>query len=250
MPSTPSTPSTLYTDPRLVALYDTLNPPAADTAFYLALAASRDRVIDLGCGTGLLTCELAALGARVIGIDPANAMLQVARKRPHAERVDWIEGDAGALAILPPADLVLMTGHVAQVFIDDSAFLATLKASRHALRTGGELSFECRNPAARAWDAWTLLRSHRKIAVEGIGEVEVWLADAVESPQSVVRFTTHFKFQASGNELISASELRFRSQDELTALLNQAGFSSLTWFGDWDGTGVSAGSRELIVIAR
>jgi ribosomal protein L11 methylase PrmA len=48
-------PSTLYTDPRLVALYDTLNPRAADTAFYLALAEGKNHIIDLGCGTGLLS---------------------------------------------------------------------------------------------------------------------------------------------------------------------------------------------------
>jgi SAM-dependent methyltransferase len=243
-------PSTLYTNPRLVALYDTLNPAAADTAFYRALAAGKDRVVDLGCGTGLLACELAAQGARVIGIDPAAAMLQVARKRSHAERVDWIEGDARALALLPPADLVLMTGHVAQVFIDDRALLETLKAARYALRTGGELAFESRNPTARAWDAWTPARSRRKIAVEGIGEVDVWLDDASESPQSVVRFTTHYKFLASGNELVSESALRFRSQDELAALLNQAGFGHLDWFGDWDRTVVSVDSRELIVVAQ
>ncbi|WP_438395875.1 class I SAM-dependent methyltransferase [Caballeronia sp. DA-9] len=243
-------PSTLYTDPRLVALYDTLNPAAADTAFYLALAAGKRHVIDLGCGTGLLACELAAQGARVIGVDPARAMLQVARKRLHAGQVDWIEGDAGALALLPPADLALMTGHVAQVFIDDSAFLATLKAARHALRTGGELAFESRNPAARAWDAWTPARSLRKIAVEGAGEVEVWLDNVSEHAHSVVRFSTHYRFSASGEELISQSELRFRSQDELVALLHEAGFGKLQWFGDWDEAAVSAQSRELIVIAR
>jgi hypothetical protein len=86
--------------------------------------------------------------------------------------------------------------------------------------------------------------------MEGIGEVDVWLADASEIPKSVVRFTTHYQFLASGNELISESELRFRSQDELEVLLHQAGFNSLSWFGDWDRRGVSADSRELIVIAR
>jgi SAM-dependent methyltransferase len=242
--------STLYTNPRLVALYDTLNPAAADTAFYLALAAGKDRVVDLGCGTGLLACEIAVQGARVIGIDPAAAMLQVARTRPHAERVDWIEGDARALALLPPADLVVMTGHVAQVFIDDSVLLETLKAARYALRTGGALAFESRNPAARAWEAWTPACSRRNIGVEGIGEVDVWLDNVTESPHSVVRFRTHYKFLASGNELISESALRFRSQDELAALLDQAGFGHLDWFGDWERAGVSADSRELIVVAQ
>lgn len=58
-----------YTDPRFVALYDTLNPFAADTSFYLELAKklSASSIIDLGCGTGLLTCELAKRGYRVVG---------------------------------------------------------------------------------------------------------------------------------------------------------------------------------------
>jgi SAM-dependent methyltransferase len=243
-------PSTLYTDPRLVALYDTLNPSAADTAFYLALAAGSKRVIDLGCGTGLLACELASRGHRVIAIDPASEMLHVARHRPNGDGVEWVEGDAGVLALLPPADLLVMTGHVAQVFIDDTAFVNTLRAARHALREGGTLAFESRNPAARAWESWTPAQSRRRIVVAGIGEVEVWQDDVSGRPESGIRFNTYYRFEATGETLTSTSELRFRTQHELTAQLESAGFRDLMWQGDWDGAAVSAASRELIVIAR
>ncbi len=76
-----------YVDPRLVELYDRDNPRGVDTDFYLALAADLNahRIIDLGCGTGLLTCELAIEGRQIIGIDPSAAMLAVARKKPGAE---------------------------------------------------------------------------------------------------------------------------------------------------------------------
>jgi SAM-dependent methyltransferase len=243
-------PSMLYTDPRLVAPYDGLNPRAADTDFYLALAAGKNRVIDLGCGTGLLACELAAQGSHVTGIDPAPEMLRVARKRPGGEQVDWVEGDARALAVLPPADLLLMTGHVAQVFIDDSAFLNTLKAARYALRLGGELAFESRNPAVRAWESWTPAQSRRRIEADEVGEVDVWHDDVCASPESGIRFNTHYRFLASGEQLTSASELRFRSQDEIAEQLERAGFSRLTWYGGWDKATVSATRPELIVIAR
>jgi ubiquinone/menaquinone biosynthesis C-methylase UbiE len=243
-------PFTLYTDPRLVALYDTLNPFAADTDFYLALAEGMQRVIDLGCGTGLLACELASRGHRVIALDPAPEMLRVARLRPNGDRVQWIEGDARALALLPPADLLVMTGHVAQVFLDDTAFLNTLKAARYALRDGGALAFESRNPAARPWESWTPAQSHRLIEADGVGEVEVWQDDVNASPASGIRFNTVYKFKATGETLTSTSELRFRTQDELAAQLEAAGFRHLTWQGDWDGSAVSAASRELIVVAR
>jgi hypothetical protein len=152
--------------------------------------------------------------------------------------------------LLPPADLLVMTGHVAQVFLDDTAFLNTLKAARYALRDGGTLAFESRNPAARAWDSWTPAQSRRLIDVNGVGEVEVWQDDVSASPESGIRFNTYYRFEATGETLTSASELRFRTQDELTAQLEAAGFRHLVWQGDWDGAAVSAASRELIVVAR
>ena len=50
-----------YVDPRLVELYDSTNPRGADTDFYIQLAAdlNAQTILDLGCGTGLLTRELA-----------------------------------------------------------------------------------------------------------------------------------------------------------------------------------------------
>src|SRR5262245_24754341 len=101
-----------YVDPRLVELYDIENTRGADTDFYLGLAAELDArtILDLGCGTGLLTRELAVDGRLVIGVDPAPAMLTYARRQPGAEQVRWIEGDSSALGA-PAADLVIMTGN-------------------------------------------------------------------------------------------------------------------------------------------
>src|SRR5262245_37338928 len=144
-----------YVDPRLVALYDIENLRGADTDFYVRLASdlAARTILDLGCGTGLLTCELAVDGRRVVGVDPSAAMLAVARQRPGTDRVQWVEGDSGALGT-PQADLVLMTSNVAQVFLDDAEWAATLRDIHAALRAGGHLAFESRNPAARGWEQW------------------------------------------------------------------------------------------------
>jgi predicted RNA methylase len=57
-----------YSDPRLVKTYDTVNPIAEYETFYLDLAAklSASSIIDIACGTGLLTCELAKRGHRLM----------------------------------------------------------------------------------------------------------------------------------------------------------------------------------------
>ncbi|HEY1390000.1 MAG TPA: class I SAM-dependent methyltransferase [Ktedonobacterales bacterium] len=238
-----------YVDPRLVELYDHDNPRGADTDFYLRLAASLDarRILDLGCGTGLLTRELAAIEGRVVtGVDPAPAMLAVARRQPGAERVTWIEGDASALGA-PAADMVVMTGNVAQVFLDDAEWTATLRAIHAALRPGGHLAFESRNPNARAWEYWTRDATYERID-SPFGPMECWL-ELVRVGNDRVRFEGYNIFTATGEVVVAGSELRFRSQAEITDSLLHAGFTVEQVYGDWDGDPMTSASRMMIFLA-
>jgi len=111
-----------FRDPRVVALYDLAFPWSRDDDFFVAeLAAEPARdVLDLGCGTGRLAIALAARGYAVTGVDPAGPSLALARRKPGAEVVTWIEGST---EVLPPDafDAALMTSHVAQFFVTDDA---------------------------------------------------------------------------------------------------------------------------------
>jgi demethylmenaquinone methyltransferase/2-methoxy-6-polyprenyl-1,4-benzoquinol methylase len=59
-----------------------------------------ERALDLCCGTGDVAFALAAKGARVVGLDFSESMLEVARKRSQSNPfpVDLVQGDAEALA--------------------------------------------------------------------------------------------------------------------------------------------------------
>lgn len=140
-----------FHDPRLVALYDAWGVGRDDIAFYLALAEElgASSILDVGCGTGQITCALSERGYAVTGVDPAAPMLDVARGRPGGELVRWIEGDASAYQG-EPVDLAIMTAHVAQVIHDDAIWHATLEAVGRAIRPGGHLAFESRNPVVEA----------------------------------------------------------------------------------------------------
>ncbi len=232
-----------------MAVYDTVNPFAADTEFYLRLASesSAASIVDVGCGTGLLTCELAERGHRMVGVDPSGAMLDVARHRPGGEKVRWIEGDARRLGGVG-ADLVVMTGHVSQIIRDDEGWSATLSAIHGALRPGGRVVFESRNPNARPWTAWNPQDSRRRVEDAVHGEIETWI-QGVEVDGDLVRFENRYLFAESGEELVSTGELRFRGREELGRSLADAGFSVEDVFGDWDGRPADAESSELIFVA-
>ncbi|HEX6817928.1 MAG TPA: class I SAM-dependent methyltransferase [Ktedonobacterales bacterium] len=238
-----------YVDPRLVALYDRDNARGADTDFYLQLAIDLDahRIVDLGCGTGVLTRELATDGREVIGVDPAHEMLAFARRQPGADRVQWIEGDSSAMGKLD-ADLAVMTGNVAQIFLEDAEWGKTLHDLHDALRPGGHLAFESRNPEARAWEGWIREATYERIDSPS-GPMECWL-ELISVGNGRVRFAGHNVFNESGEVLIVPSELRFRSQAEITQSLQDAGFAVEHVYGEWQRGPLTSASRPMIFVAR
>ncbi len=241
-------PDAIFTDPRLAAVYDAVNPPDRDTAFYLDRAGAEPRrILDMGCGTGRLACDLAARGHHVTGADPARAMLDIARRRPGGDRVSWIETDAAGLSLEARFDLIVMTGHVFQVFTTDADVRAALRALAAHLGPAGQLAFETRNPDAREWLDWTPAKTTECVQVPGIGTVGVHY-DVRAAAQALVTFDTHYRFP-DGTTAAAASTLRFMSRDELAAFLGEAGLTALTWFGDWDRGPAGPHSPEIIVIA-
>jgi len=241
-------PSQAYRDPRLAALYDALNPPDASDAFYLGLVeGDGKRVLDIGCGTGRLAVDFARRGQLVTGADPAEGMLAMARARSGGELVDWVWMDAGGLALEEYFDLILMTGHVFQVFPDDAAMVDALAAARRHLAPGGLLAFDTRNPAARAWEGWTADATAVEIDVPAIGPVRVaYDVRAVEKEH--VTYVTIFEF-GGGDRLDVPDRLRFVDQARLEILLDRAGLSAVACFGDWDRTSFHPASREIIMLA-
>jgi SAM-dependent methyltransferase len=134
-----------FETPRLAALYDPLDPDRADLLAYLGMAGEfgARSVLDIGCGTGTLSCVLAILGLEVTGLDPAAASLDIARAKPGGERVRWVHGDMSALPPLQ-VDLAVMTGNVAQVFLGDEEWRTVLGAVYGGWGGGG-----CAIPATR-----------------------------------------------------------------------------------------------------
>jgi ubiquinone/menaquinone biosynthesis C-methylase UbiE len=214
----------VFAEPHIARIYDALDPDRSDLDAYLAMVEEfgARSVLDIGCGTGALACALAGRGVTVTGLDPAHAMLEVARRKPGAERVCWVEGDVAALPRLQ-VDMVTMTGNVAQVFLTDPDWAGVLAAAWAALRPGGALVFETREPSAQAWKSWTRQATEQRREVPGVGAVRSW-NELTDVHLPFVSFCGILVFEADGAELVSSSTLRFRDRAEVGTALQAAGF--------------------------
>ena len=235
----------IFADRRLAEVYDPLDPDRSDLDAYAAMveAFGARSVLDIGCGTGTFACLLARRGLTVTGVDPAGASLAVARTKPGADRVRWVHGYA---TDLPPlqVDLVTMTANVAQVFVTDAEWASTLRAAYAALRPGGRLVFETRDPAAKAWLEWNREQSYQRTVVPEVGAVQAW-HELLEVSGDLVWFRSTVVFEADGAVLTSDSTLRFRHRDEVAASLAAAGYvvDEVRQAPDRPG-------REMVFIAR
>ena len=209
----------------MAAVYDVLEPDRVDLEHYAAMVGEfgARRVLDVGCGTGELACLLAGRGVEVVGVDPAEASLEVARGKEFAERVRWIHGDA---TTLPPlqVDLAVMTGNVAQVFLTDDEWAATVRGVHAALEPQGRFVFETRDPARRAWEEWTREHTHQVQELAEGGTVECW-GDLLRVEPPFVTFRGTYVFSSDGAVLTSESTLRFRERAEVEESLVAAGFA-------------------------
>jgi hypothetical protein len=133
---------------------------------------------------------------------------------------------------------------VAQVFLTDEGWASTLRGARSALRPGGWLVFEVRDPARGAWREWRREQTHRRVEVPKVGPVETWI-DLTDVSPPFISFRTTFVFEADGAVLTSDSTLRFRSRAEIGHSLEAAGFLVHQVRDAPDRPG-----RELVFVAR
>lgn len=236
------------TDPRIAALYDQDNPDGPDHDHWRRVAdrVAPETVIDLGCGTGILTVTLAAEDRSVIGIDPDCGMLDVARQRHGTTGVTWVEGDSQAISPAS-ADLVLMTGNVAQHITADD-WQRTLRDIARGLRPDGLLSFETRNPAAEAWRSWQAEdEKHTRHTTQG--PMTEWMEITDPDEHGTVVMTAHNLFVQTGEQITTTQPLVFRTLPKLTGDLRNAGLTVGAVHGGWQHEELEATSPLFIVEA-
>jgi SAM-dependent methyltransferase len=204
---------------------------AGEIDFAVAALALRgvETILDLACGGGRHSIELAQRGYGVVGLDYAAPVLTAARSRA-AEldlSVSFVQGDMRALTDEQRFDAVLLMNS-SLGFFDDASNQQVLDGIARALAPGGRLLLQCINP----YRIESYLRDFRH-GWYALGDGVV-LRDSHFDPRKA---TLHISYRYLNVEQSidiahPGDRIRLYGFPELTAMLRQAGLQPLSVFGD------------------
>ncbi|MDD9901136.1 MAG: methyltransferase domain-containing protein [Alphaproteobacteria bacterium] len=177
------------------------------------------------------------------GLDPAAAMLERGKKKPHGHKIKWIQATAQDFTSEKRFDLVIMTGHAFQTLQDDVDVVAALKNVRQHLKPGGRFVFESRNPNID-WKAQWDYDMDVTLPSGAVHESRrfIFMQD------SLMTFDLLYTFP--DETLTSRSILRFATHTEIKNMLEAVGLQIEKTEGDWDGQAFNEShSPEMIFTA-
>ena len=236
----------LFDDPGLVQFYDIENRWADDDRYCCELAVGKKTVLDLGCGTGRLVAALAP-GREVFGVDPAVAMLRMARQRENGSAVTWIEADARSVRFGRRFELIVLTGHTFQVFLTDEDQQAVCDTIAAHLAPRGTFVFDSRNPSREEWRKWEPSHSLRSIEHPALGRIEAWNDVAYEPASEIVTYWIFYR-ASDGRIWEAESRIRFAGKKAIAARIAKAGLRVDRWMGNWRGDQWTPEAKDIIPV--
>jgi 2-polyprenyl-3-methyl-5-hydroxy-6-metoxy-1,4-benzoquinol methylase len=188
-----------------------------------------ETILDLGCGGGRHSLELARRGLTVVGLDAAAPVLAHARTSAAAAglAIELVQGDMRALADNARFDAVLLMNGSFGLF-DDATNAAVLAGCARTLAPGGRLLIQCLNP----YQIDAYLRDLRA-GWYAIGAGVVLREAAFEPRNATLALGYRYLDPAQGLDVRHPGDrIRLYGFPELNALLAAAGLRPLSVFGD------------------
>ena len=208
------------------------------------------RVLDLGCGTGRLLQPLAAMGWRVVGMDPQVENLHESRRiAAHtAGGVEVVPGGFGDLAAVEAFDVVLSVGGPWWYLLNPTERADALSRVRRALRPGGVVVLEGAN------FEWILDHYQEPEPSEAnVGGTPVRRVPRhdIDQARAVWTHTDSFSAPGTGEELTMVHRLAIIPAAAVLAALGDAGFDSVESYPGWASTAPgSPDGPRIIAVGR
>jgi SAM-dependent methyltransferase len=203
------------------------------------------RVLDLACGHGRHSVELARRGFGVTGVDLSPRSLEVAREAAASEAVDvdFVQSDMREIEFQAEFDAAINLFTAFGYFESDDEDLAVVERVARALRPGGGFLIDTNDVLSlagryqlRLWeevaDGVLMLQEHEWDVIEGRNRA-VWTFIRPDGSRSELRHV-----------------VRTYAPWELVRLIRNAGLDVEEGWGDFDGSPLTHESRRVILLAR
>lgn len=202
-------------------------------------------VLDLACGHGRITLELARRGFRVTGLDLSARSLELARAAANGEGLDveWVHADMRELPAGARFDAVINVFTSFGYYDDDSENERVVHGVARALAPGGAFLI----------DTFNLLALARRYRERDWEERDGGVLFLQQHRYDVLRGRNNARWtfvHPDGRRSEIAHSVRAYAPHELAALLERAGLAVEGAWGGYDGSELSMDTWRQILLAR
>jgi SAM-dependent methyltransferase len=201
------------------------------------------KVLDVPCGNGRLSIELAAFGFELTGVDIAEEFIEEAKRnsRERGLNIDWRRGDMRDLPWSNEFDGAFCFGN-SFGYLDDDQNADFLEVVSRTLKPGARFILDA--PAI----AECLLPNFQEKRTIEIGGITATIDNRYDHEQS--RIFPSFTFVRNGVEDKRSSSQRIYTYKELTGLLRSAGFETVSAYSSLDEDPFKLGAHRLLLVAK
>jgi SAM-dependent methyltransferase len=229
-------------------LYDWLFPAARfqsakeEVEKILALTNVRSgNVLDLCCGPGRHSYELARLGFNVVGVDASKFLLNKAKELClNFGNVELVHADMRDFVRPNHFDLVINMFTSFGYFEDQDDNMKVLRNIKKSLKNDGKLLMEMVSKEV-------LLRNYRDSIVTERGSK--MLIEKHDFEVGMTRMRNQWIVLEAGEYKVYSLEHYVYSGQELKMMLQMCGFTNVELYGSLDGTAYDLNAKRLVVVA-
>ena len=258
----------MYIRDRIVTVYDgwahyydiAEGDRSAFVELYGSLITDRVRsLLELGCGTGVITVAMAQRMARlgnrnvdlrVTGLDEAAEMLRIARARD--ERIEWVLGDFRSPPLSGAYNLIICCNNSLQLLLSDNDLGAAFQAARQLLAPGGVFAFDIYQPNLAYLSAGQTDRLVFSVMDDRGRSLEVRENFVYDAASRILTVDRRLREAGEAGVVLATINYRLRQYfaGDIERLLKDAGLAIAERYGDFDRSPFTARSKKQILVCQ